>query len=74
MSDCEKHKMEPSPFQLCVDTATRNIVCVTDTSADSLYMLYESDMVLTPPFYIPIPILKALHYVLAYGVADRLLG
>jgi hypothetical protein len=39
-----------------------------------ILLLYEGDMVLTPPFYVPIPILKGLHHVLSYWLAEKLLG
>lgn len=39
-----------------------------------LLFLYDSDIVLTPPFWTPILFLMALHHVLAYWVGARLLG
>lgn len=39
-----------------------------------LLFLYDADIVLTPPFWVPIWSLTGLHHVLAYWVGARLLG
>jgi hypothetical protein len=39
-----------------------------------IVFLWNADCVLTPPFYVPIFLLKALHYVLAVIVGGFLLG
>lgn len=39
-----------------------------------LLFLYHGDMVITPPFWMPIWLLVVLHHVLAYWVGAGLLG
>lgn len=52
--------------------------CEKDGMAPSIFQmllfLYHSDMVLTPPFWMPIWFLVGLHHVLAYWVGAGLLG
>lgn len=39
-----------------------------------LLFLYDSDVVLTPPFWLPIWFLKGMHHVIAYWVGVYVLG
>lgn len=39
-----------------------------------LLFLYDSDIVLTPPFWLPLSFLVGLHHVMAYWVGAGLLG
>lgn len=39
-----------------------------------LLFLYDADIVLTPPFWVPLFFLKSVHHVLAHWVGHRLLG
>lgn len=39
-----------------------------------LLFLYEADIVLTPPFWLPLAFLMGLHHVMAYWVGAALLG
>lgn len=55
LSDCEKHKIAPSIFQI-------------------LLFLYDADIVLTPPFWLPIWFLMGLHHVFAYWIGANILG
>jgi hypothetical protein len=52
--------------------------CEREGLAPSLFQLlvflWHADVVLTPPFWLPLVFLKALHYVLAYLVGELLLG
>lgn len=39
-----------------------------------ILFMYDADMVLTPPFWVPIWLLMGLHHLLAFWVGGRILG
>ena len=76
--------VEPQHLEHSFDESfLRNFVgymrdCQKANLAPSVFQLtligYNSATVLSPPFWVPICILTAIHYVLAYWIAARLLG